>query len=109
MDLRKSSARNRAGRLSESPNFLLPLMLKNSCGRLTHRAATIGAVGVSSAGKAGLLMCSSRERPLLSLTAAPVSIHCGSEGKETVFVYDGAANKIYQHSCCGEISISCYH
>ena len=44
------------GRLSESPNFLLPLMLKNSCRKLTHRAATIGAVGVSSAGKAGLLM-----------------------------------------------------
>ena len=49
------------GRLSESPNFLLPLMLKNSCRKLTHRAATIGAVGVSSAGKAGLLVWNSRE------------------------------------------------
>ena len=56
MGLRKSKARNRAGRLSESPNFSFPLMLKNSCRKLTHRAATIGAVGVSSAGKAGLLM-----------------------------------------------------
>ena len=61
--LRKSEVRDHAGRLSESPNFLLPLMLKNSCGKLTHRAATIGAVGVSPAGKAGLMMCSSRERP----------------------------------------------
>ena len=84
-------------------------MLKNPCRKLIHRAATIGAVRVSSAGKAGLLMCSSRARALLSLTAAPVSIHCGSEGKETVFVYDGAANIIYWHSCCVEISISVYH
>ena len=104
--LRKSEVRDHAGRLSESPNFLLPLMLKNSCGKLTHRAATIGAVGVSPAGKAGLLMCSSRERALLSLTAAPVSIHCGCGGKGNVFVYDGAANKIYEPSCCVAISLT---
>ena len=104
--LRKSEVRDHAGRLSESPNFLLPLMLKNSCGKLTHRAATIGAVGVFPAGKAGLMMCSSRERPLLFLTSAPISIHCGGGGKGKVFVYDGAANKMYEHSCCMETSIN---
>ncbi len=106
MCLRKRKARDCAGRLSESPNFSYSLMLKNSCGKLTHRAATIGAVGVSPAGKAGLLMCSSRERALLSLTAAPVSIHCGCGGKGNVFVYDGAANKIYEPSCCVAISLT---
>ena len=35
--LRKSEVRDHAGRLSESPNFLLPLMLKNSCRKLTQR------------------------------------------------------------------------
>ena len=59
--LRKSETRDRAGRLSESPNFSFSLMLKNLCRKLTQRAATIGAFGVSSAGKAGLLVWNSRE------------------------------------------------
>ena len=70
--LRKSETRDRAGRLSESPNFSFSLMLKNLCRKLTQRAATIGAFGVSSAGKAGLLVWNSREWALLSPTAVPV-------------------------------------
>ena len=93
MCLRKRKARDCAGRLSESPNFSYSLMLKNSCGKLTHRAATIGAVGVSPAGKAGLMMCSSRERPFYSLPPHPYQSIAAAEVKERFSCTTGPLTK----------------
>ena len=85
-------------------------MLKNLCRKLTQRAATIGAFGVSSAGKgrsSGVEQ--QRVSPFYPLQLYPYKSIAVAEIGEPFFVYDGAANIIYWHSCCVEISISVYH
>ena len=84
-------------------------MLKNLCRKLTQRAATIGAFGDFLCRKGRSSGVEQQRVSLYPLQLYPYKSICGRRDRGTVFVYDGAANIIYWHSCCVEISISVYH